>query len=42
VEGSETATVVDASVPPGELTANIHPAVIGTAERAADLIKASH
>lgn len=41
VRGMEGLRVVDASVLPGELTANIHPAVIGTAERAADLIKAS-
>ena len=41
VHGTEGVRVVDASVLPGELTANIHPAVIGTAERAADLIKAS-
>ena len=41
VRGIEGLRVVDASVLPGELTANIHPAVIGTAERAADLINAS-
>jgi choline dehydrogenase len=41
VRGVEGLRVVDASVLPGELTANIHPAVIATAERAADLIKAS-
>lgn len=41
VRGVEGLRVADASVLPGELTANIHPAVIGTAERAADLIKAS-
>lgn len=41
VHGTEGLRVVDASVLPGELTANIHPAVLGTAERAADLIKAS-
>jgi choline dehydrogenase len=41
VRGIEGVCVVDASVLPGELTANIHPAVIAVAERAADLIKAS-
>lgn len=41
VRGMEGLRVVDASVFPGEVTANIHPAVIATAERAADLIKAS-
>ena len=41
VRGIEGLRVVDASVLPGELTANIHPAVIGIAERAADLIKAT-
>jgi choline dehydrogenase len=41
VRGIEGLRVVDASVLPGELTANIHPAVIAAAERAADLIKAS-
>lgn len=42
VRGIEGLRVVDASVLPGEVTANIHPAVIATAERAADLLKASH
>lgn len=41
VHGVEGLRVVDASVFPSELTANIHPAVIATAERAADLIKSS-
>lgn len=41
VRGLEGLRVVDASVMPGEVTANTHPAVIGIAERAADLIKAS-
>jgi choline dehydrogenase len=41
VRGMESLRVVDASVLPGELTANIHPRVLGVAERAADLIKAS-
>ena len=41
VRGVDALRVVDASVMPGEVTANIHPAVIGIAERAADLIKAS-
>lgn len=41
VRGLEGLRVVDASVMPGEVTANIHPAVLGIAERAADLIKSS-
>jgi choline dehydrogenase len=41
VRGIGSLRVVDASLLPGEVTTNIHPAVIGTAERAADLIKAS-
>jgi choline dehydrogenase len=41
VRGIEGLRVVDASVLPGEVTGNIHPAVIAVAERAADLIKAS-
>lgn len=41
VRGVDGLRVVDASVMPGEVTANIHPAVIGIAERAADLIKKS-
>ena len=39
VHGVDGLRVADASVMPGEVTANIHPAVIATAERAADLIK---
>lgn len=41
VRGIDGLRVVGASVMPGELTANIHPGVIGIAERAADLIKNS-
>jgi choline dehydrogenase len=41
VRGVDGLRVVDASVMPGEVTANIHPAVIAIAERAADLIKKS-
>ena len=41
VRGVEGVRVVDASILPGQLTANIHPGVMGAAERAADLIKAS-
>lgn len=41
VRGIEGLRVVDASLMPSHLTANIHPGVIATAERAADLIKAS-
>ena len=41
VRGVDGLRVVDASVMPGEVTANIHPAVIAIAERAADLIKNS-
>lgn len=41
LRGIDGLRVVDASVMPGEVTANIHPAVIAIAERAADLIKMS-
>ena len=41
VRGVDGLRIVDASVMPGEVTANIHPAVIAIAERAADLIKRS-
>ena len=41
VRGVDGLRVVHASVMPGEVTANIHPAVIAIAERAADLIKKS-
>jgi choline dehydrogenase len=41
VRGVDGLRVVDASVMPGEVTANIQPAVIAIAERGADLIKKS-
>lgn len=41
VHGIDGLRVVDASVMPGEVTANINPAVIAIAEKSADLIKDS-